>query len=312
MDQSQAADVSHMNVTPESEIKTPEELTALLAHLQAKWQDGTDKMSIEEKKKHRDMLMNVLQMVGIMEDSDDLKKSVCDSGDDGMVLQMRCQSGFVNFVFSPSSEEIQAAFAARNQKNVYDALVQANVKHVSIEENFNFLKSGPKSPNYLLKEKEVYVRFESVEQASHVLRIGEYLHVKINANQKAPFQFFAPKHSTTTRATYRTIGNLILRLKEVDQQLKALGAIPGRGGVPELSEMLVQINEFDGFVARANAAHGYDKATLHSFLCTRTRVDKRKRQAALDPLVDERIDILLKLTKYDPDDVPFTFEREFK
>lgn len=306
MDHPQAADLSRMNVTPESESKTLEELTVMLAHLQAKWQGGADKMSTEEKKKHHDTLMGVLQMVNTMQN--DLKKSMDDSGHEGMVLQMRGKSGYA---FIPSADEIQAAFVARNQRVVFGA--EVNVKLVSVEENFNYVKAGLKSPNYLLKEKEIYVKFESAEQASRVLRIGDYLHVKINANQQAPFQFFAPRQSTTIRATYRTIGDLIIRLREVDQQLKSLGAIPGRGGVPELSGMLVQNDEFDrGVAGYTKDARGYDKATLHNFLCTRVRVDKRKRQSSLDQLVDERIDILLKLTKYDPDEFPFTFEREFK
>jgi hypothetical protein len=54
------------------------------------------------------------------------------------------------------------------------------------------------------------------------------------------------------------------------------------------------------------------KQDLHAFLCTRTRVDRRARQAALEPLVDERIEILLKLVKYDQDRFPFAIEREFK
>ena len=47
-------------------------------------------------------------------------------------------------------------------------------------------------------------------------------------------------------------------------------------------------------------------------MCTRTRVDKRKRQANLEPLVDERIEILLELAKIDQDKFPFVSEREFK
>jgi hypothetical protein len=54
------------------------------------------------------------------------------------------------------------------------------------------------------------------------------------------------------------------------------------------------------------------KQELHAWLCTRTRVDKSKRQAALEPLVDERIDILLKLAMFDPDQYPVVIEREFK
>jgi hypothetical protein len=133
---------------------------------------------------------------------------------------------------------------------------------------------------------------------------GYIYHVGIN---------FVPCQDSTFRETYRAVGNLILRLKEVDKQLKALGAVPGRGGVPELSDMLVHNEDFDGWVTMSiTTPRGYDKASLHKFLCTRTRVDKRKRQTALEPLVDERIEILMQLSKIDQDKFPFTFEREFK
>ena len=54
------------------------------------------------------------------------------------------------------------------------------------------------------------------------------------------------------------------------------------------------------------------KQYLHAYLCSKTRVDKRKRQTALDPLIDERIEILKKLAQFDTDEFPFTYEREFK
>jgi hypothetical protein len=74
--------------------------------------------------------------------------------------------------------------------------------------------------------------------------------------------------------------------------------------------MLVQNENFD--IAVTGMQSKNDKVTLHNFLCTRTRVDKRKRQANLEPLVDERIEILLELAKIDQDKFPFVSEREFK
>jgi cysteine-rich repeat protein len=54
------------------------------------------------------------------------------------------------------------------------------------------------------------------------------------------------------------------------------------------------------------------KEELHAYLCSRTRVDKRKRQNALDPLVDERIEILKAIAKTDSDKFPFTCCCDFK
>ncbi len=284
----------------------------MLAHLQGKWQDDAEKMSIEEKKKHRDMLMGVLRMVNTMRN--DLKKSMDDSGHEGMVLQMRGHFPFGQngSVLVPTKDEVQAAFYVGVCSRDPIGVKQADVESVFTEENFNHIQAGPSSPNYLLREINMYVKFASVEQAS--LLLGGYKQVSIRSNENGRhccrIELITPSRDAKTRATYRTIGSLIHRLKEVDNQLKALGAVAGNGGTPRLSKNLLQSDEFD---AQVNECIKKDaKESLHGFLCTKTRVDKRKRQAAMDPLVDERINILLKLTKYDPDEVPFTFEREFK
>jgi hypothetical protein len=51
---------------------------------------------------------------------------------------------------------------------------------------------------------------------------------------------------------------------------------------------------------------------LHAYVSTNIRVDRKERQRKLNSLVDERIDILLRLAQFDPDDFPFVVEREFK
>ena len=101
-----------------------------------------------------------------------------------------------------------------------------------------------------------------------------------------------------------------------------LDAIPGRGGLPILPDQMVQTEQFDETVkayednindvkGRLNPAPGgpeMAKQDLHAYLCSRTRIDKRKRQTALDPLIDERIEILKKLAQFDTDEFTFTYE----
>ena len=94
--------------------------------------------------------------------------------------------------------------------------------------------------------------------------------------------------------------------------------------MPVLPDSFVQFNAFDDTVKAyeenmkdvQSRSRTFDpvmmKQDLHAFLCSRVRVDRVKRQKTLDPLVDERIEILKKLSRINPDDYPFEFEREFK
>ena len=297
-----------MDTAASTTAKTPEDLKAILELVQAKYRDGADKMSLEEKKKHCDMLQNVLKMVGSMEK--DLKQSVDTSDHEGMVLQMR--GGFPRdgkgLILIPSKEEVQRAFVTSGGGRNPQVVSLADVESVFHERNFHHIQYGPTSPNYLLEEIDVFVKFASVDQATVVLGMNGGRGINLQNGSGHSVQFTIPSKDTTTRTAFRTAGDLILRLNKVDKQLKTLGAVPGRGGIPELSAMLVQSEDFDIAVT----SHGFDKATLHSFLCTRTRVDKRKRQAALEPLVDQRIEILMELVKIDQDKYPFVCEREFK
>ena len=286
----------------------------MLEHVQAKYKDGADKMSLQEKEKHCDLLHNILRMVGSMES--DLRKSMDDSDQDGVVLQLKnLPSDGKGAVLVPKKEVIELLFTSRY--NPTNEVPKIDVLSVHMEWNFPYIRDGPKSPNFATRFAEVFVRFGSPEQAAYVHELGGRSCFNITMEDECR-RFglnvkFVLCQDAAARAAYRTVGTLIGRLKGVDDKLRALGAVPGRGGVPELSEMLVQSEEFDGWLAKCTqTAHVYDKAWLHSFLCGRTRVDKRKRQATLEPLVDERLEILMELCKIDQDKFPFTCEREFK
>jgi hypothetical protein len=139
------------------------------------------------------------------------------------------------------------------------------------------------------------------------------------------FQFSTPSQKQSTRVIYRSIGVQLKRMKVIDDRLKDIGAVPGRGGIPVLRADLVDSEEFDETVTtllenmreqeqplsvrRSSDLTG--KEELHGYLVSKIKVDKKKRQMELDGLVRERIEILLKLSSFDPDEIPFSFDREF-
>lgn len=289
------------------------ELERVLSELHAKARDNMDVLPVEEKKKLLELFGTVVERVGAIQK--DLKQSVDTTDHEGMVLKMcgqfpRDSHGTIRV---PTKENLTSAL---NSIVSNPRLPLFSVQFINKEENFNFLFAGPTSPNYLFRDSEVYIGLESVEQARHLSRLsseGRSITVIFGSSceQRGSFQFSTPTLNTRTREDLREIGTLLTRLKKVDDALKALGAVPGRGGVPELSDMLIQDEDFDTAVQRFKE-NPESKVLLHSFLCTRTRVNKRKRQESLDPLVDERIEILLKLSQFSPDEYPVRVEREFK
>jgi hypothetical protein len=98
---------------------------------------------------------------------------------------------------------------------------------------------GPANPNYLYKEPNMFVKFKTLEQTKIVemnIKSRTVYYQVASTLTGSNYRFSVPALNSADRAAYRAIGDLITRLKTVDSKLKALGAVPGRGGLPELSE----------------------------------------------------------------------------
>lgn len=213
----------------------------------------------------------------------------------------------------PTKEELNDAFAAL--ANGQDADHSIRVEAVTLEDNFNFLHLDPTSHNHLLQVKEAYAVFGSAEQAVCVLRLKRPMTLRIASpvdgrNYQASIFFEPPAHKKATRTAYATIGTRLQLLRNVDTRLRVVGAVPSPEGMPVLPSSFMQTEQFD---INANECIARDnREGLHRLLVSRVRVDRNWRQAVLDRLVDERIDILLRLCSYDLDEFPFAFVREFR
>jgi hypothetical protein len=316
--------------------KRPEDIQALLTDLQTKFQSGKDQMSLDERKKLCEMLGDVVRKASSMEKS--VKEVVNTSDHEGMTLKVcgqfpRTANGL--FVV-PTREEFTSSFLhwQLNSRRLVKFSTPLTVKAVIEEETFNHLLAGPSNPNYLLKEQDVSIVMESVEQAEYLLGICSHgygsIHVNFSANgMNYGLSFSFRRHSLDqhVRKVYREIGSLVVRLRDVDFRLRALGAIPtSRSKIIKLDPSLVQTEVFDKTVkeyqakiaetelieGRSREDRELNKQALHAYLCSNTRVDRSKREAAFSALVAERIDILLQLSQYDPDEFPVVVERDFK
>lgn len=308
-------------------MESQSDLQAKLAYLNAKWSEGTESMSAEEKQRHVDMLQEVLNAMGSMQK--DLKKSVARSNPDACVLRAYGQfpRGVDGSFMYPRRIDIQESIARFiDGRNNGKAPMVIEVESTFVEFNFNYIQNGQYDTRFFNREEEFYLKFASQEQADFVIKstINQGFMVPVSTLHRCSIQLMESDQKSSTREAYRTVGNLLVRLKEIDLQCKKLGAVPGEGMLPVLPDSLVQFEVFDDNV-RANEenirdvgviAQHFDrnslKKNLHGFLCTHTRVDRAKRQKTLDPLIDERIEILKKLSKINPDEYPFEYDRAFK
>ena len=265
------------------------------------------------RKIYLDTLREVVQTARVLERELDKPITGGNDDDDGTVLQMR---GYFRFsedgdIIIPTKEEIQEGFMMVGQQDT--ALPQVSVVSVFFENNFN--------RSTYAREVDVFVRFGTKEQALYAF---ELRHIDIYQHNPSPsecrYDFLLPVGNAATRAGYRDIIWISQCRREVDYKLKRLGAVQGRGGIPVLPDKFIQKEEFDAtlqaiIMSDADQRRGVNaptaKENLHSYLVSRVRVDRKKRQDELDKLVDERISLLLRLASYDPDEYSFTYDGEF-
>ncbi len=156
-----------------------DEIQSVFNELQVKYRDNMKKLSINEKKRHLEFLRNAVEVIKqiINEVSqkleDEAGKSLDANDEDKAVLKM---SGnfFVNAsgLIKPEKEILNTALnsASTRRWDKEDSII-VSVESIVVEENFHHILEGPNSPNYLMKEHEVYVRLQSTEQAAFVLGI---------------------------------------------------------------------------------------------------------------------------------------------
>ncbi len=289
------------------------ELQEKLAYLSAKLSESPQSQTAEERQRQLEMLQEIINAMGSMEK--DLKKAVDESNPDACILRVvgrfpqAADGGFLYPHRNEMQEKLNRIFREYIR---YEICIEVQAKFVEI--NFNDILHYPHG-NYLRQEEEFYVKVGSPEQMECILKFSDKV-------RHLGFEMIKPPQKSAAREAYRVIGNLLLRLRTVDQKCKELGAI-SIDGTPKLPENMVQIEQFDETVktleeniTQIQIRLGRDpsamKHILHVYLCHNARIDKRKRQASLDPLLDERIDILKKLSRFNPDDFPSTFDREFR
>ena len=152
-------------------MDTKADLQAKLAYLNAKWSEGTESMSAEEKQRHLDMLQEVLTAMGSMQK--DLKKSVAESNPDACVIRAcgdfpRAVDG--SFIYPPRIDIQEGIIRYYRERNEGKAPPAIEIVATFAEVNFNYIRNGQTHPKFLFREEEFFVKFATPDQAEFVIK----------------------------------------------------------------------------------------------------------------------------------------------
>jgi len=183
--------------------------------------------------------------------------------------------------------------------------------HFNVDTEFNYTVDV----EFKLKpvESQTFVTFNHVRDACHVLGMKEF-HLVIKGNggmQNFSVKFVKPAQNSATRALFRKIGGLVDRIKEIEKELKELGAVRDCG-VPKPNPNIFLDKSFfeQGLLAWKRARAAGQSLDHHSYapLKYRKPVDMAKLQARMKTLYDEECDALIELREYQVKGVVFDFE----
>jgi hypothetical protein len=113
------------------------------------------------------------------------------------------------------------------------------------------------------------------------------------------------------RATYRMIGGLVSRLRQIEAELKKMGAIREYNSRPTPAKNCLDRSLFAKRVPewkRARAAGTMLDHHAFAPLKHYKMVDMQKLQSCMDALYNEECDVLIRLREYQLDGIDFEFQ----
>jgi len=159
---------------------------------------------------------------------------------------------------------------------------------------------------------ELFICFESDEQACMVLGTKS-LNLTLHSPNEAhhiTVEFVRPIQPYETRKTFRTIGDLLVRLDAIVDEYKKFGAVRQGSGKPTLSNTLLDKSWFITELEKAKtirASGGSLDHNMYGPLRGRRPVDSKAVEAQITALYDEECDILIKLREFQLNGIDFEF-----
>jgi hypothetical protein len=171
------------------------------------------------------------------------------------------------------------------------------IEKIWIEDNFVHGESFK-----LHQIKECFIKFNTPDSADFVLG----LQIPFSSDRT---KLSKPKQNAATRATYRKIGSLVTRIREIEEELKKLGAVRECGRpIPhsnfgDRSYFAEQVPKWKRALEAGTMLDHHAYAPLKHF----KMVDRQRLQSRMDTLFNEECDALIKLREFQLSGYEFDF-----
>ena len=118
-----------------------------------------------------------------------------------------------------------------------------------------------------------------------------------------------PARTGVMRATYRTIGGLLQRLREIEAELKQMGAVREYNSRPTPAKNCVDRSFFAELVPKSKRARAAGIMLDHHAFAPLNMVGMQKLQSRIDALYNEDCDVLIHhLCEFQLDGIEFEFQ----
>lgn len=210
------------------------------------------------------------------------------------------------------SSDFRRSFESLPAKHIIDHSNESFLKWIpapfELETEYNYALDK----NLKLKpaEEQHFITFNNVKDARHALGLKDCV-LTLKEIKMIPVTFVKPAQNSATRETFRKIGGLVDRVKEIEKELKTLGAVRDHGyGRPMPSPTYLDKAYFVEMLPQWKRARSAGQALDHNacgVLKCRRPVDTKSLQARLDALYNEECDALIQLREYQTIGIEFDF-----
>jgi hypothetical protein len=205
----------------------------------------------------------------------------------------------------------RCAMSTRSNPNpdLSKILLSDNIKSFHVEKNYKLDANLKLQPAV----NEWFLEFRKAGDARNALKLGE-VQLNFMTTCGCIIKFIKPSQDFATRATFRKIGALVDRLKEIDEEYEALGAVrqgygmPGmRGGFLDYGYLLDPncLSKWEGILASGGVLDHNAYGALRA-----NPVDMNRRIQTIKTLYNEECRILIDICKFRAvDRIEFYYDR---
>lgn len=262
-----------------------------------------DDLSLEGKRKCMEELEDTIQTLQKIKKN---LKEVDDCSPDKNVVQVIFHGDksvtFTKRDFERSLDELNSG-----RRQLVD-VPSGCIESVTMQDNFTLDLNRNLQPIRMC-----FIEFSTEEDVYMALRLKK-MNVGIKTNSRINYvnvEFIQPTQSSATHKTFRTIGNSLARLGEIDKELNKIGAVRRQGGMPELKACFFDKVWYLAKIQECKAIRATGKSldlNVHGPLASVKPVDSEALKLLIKTLYDEECDILIQLREFQLNGIDFDFK----